>query len=121
MYQLKSDGYVDKTRLFIESSTAMPASPENLSLVRSATTLVRRVLNGADIAPLRQFVRDAGSSCADISDVIAAAGQTVVDEMEHLPRTNFYDVIRRVAQIERDAFIGLRRTMEGPVRVAFAG
>ncbi len=122
MYQLATDGHsVDNTRLFIDTCTSMLPTPENMSLVRSATALVRRVLDGADIAPLRDFVRHAEQSCTDVDDVLAAAGQTVIDEMEHLPRVTFHDVVRRVAQIERDAFAGIRRTMEGPVRAAYAG
>jgi hypothetical protein len=122
MYQLAIDGEsVDSTRLFIDTCTSMQPTPENMSLVRSASALVRRVLDGADIAPLRDFVRRAEQSCADVDDVLAAAGQTVIDEMGHLQRVNFHDVIRRVAQIERDAFAGIRRSMEGPVRAAYAG
>ena len=55
--------------------------------------------------------------------MLAAAGQTVVDEMSELSRINLHDVIRRVAQIERDvlATTGCRRDMEGNVRTAYAG
>ena len=121
MYQLKSDASVDRTRLFVETCTSLAPSAENLSLVRSASTLVRRVLDGADIAPLREFLRVAQQTCPDVDDVLAAAGQSVVDQMEQSPRAALYDTIHRVAQIERDAFAGLRRSMEGSIRVAYAG
>lgn len=122
MYQLATDGYqVDKTRLFITSCTAMNPTPENVRLVRSATSLVRDAVAGADMSPLREFVHQVGQVSAEVGDIVAAAGQAVIDEMEQLPRVNFQDVIRRVAQIERDAFAGVRRTMEGPIRAAYAG
>ena len=78
-------------------------------------------LHGADVAQLRDFVRRTGQRCADVEDVLAAAGQAVVDEMENAPRANLHDVIRRVAQIERDALaFGARRDVEGNVRTAYA-
>jgi hypothetical protein len=62
-----------------------------------------------------------GAWCSDIDDVLAAAGQTVVDEMEDLSRIGLHDVVRRVAQIERDAFAGLRRdVMTTALRPAYA-
>lgn len=110
MYELATECRpVSKTDLFIQSCTSMPQSADTMCLVDSAISLVRSVLNGADIKPLREFVNRAGQRCADIDDVLAAAGQTVVDEMEDLSRVRLHDVIRRVAQIERDAFAGLRR------------
>jgi hypothetical protein len=124
MYQLAEDPRpLDKTRLFIESCTSMLPTAENMHLVRSATSLVRSVLNGADIKPLRELIRCAGEWCGEIDDVIAAAGQAVIDEMSELSRLNLHDVVRRVAQIERDvlATTGCRRDMEGNVRTAYAG
>ncbi|HEX3469420.1 MAG TPA: hypothetical protein VHT05_15165 [Candidatus Elarobacter sp.] len=87
----------------------MTPSADTMCLVDSAISLVRSVLDGADITPLRDFVRKVGAWCSDIEDVLATAGQTVIDEMEDLSRVRLHDVIRRVAQIERDAFAGLRR------------
>jgi hypothetical protein len=124
MYQLAEErGPIDKTRLFIESCTSMLPTAENMHLVRAATALVRSVLDGADIKPLRELIRCAGEWCSEIDDVIAAAGQSVIDEMSELSRLNLHDVVRRVAQIERDALAtaGCRRDMEGNVRTAYAG
>jgi hypothetical protein len=122
MYQLATDCRpVDKTRLFIETCTSMMPTSENLHLVRSAKSLVRRALDGADIKPLREFVHRVGQWCGDVDDVVAAAGQAVIDEFEDAPRVRLHDVVRRVAQIERDAFAGLRRDIEGTVRTAYAG
>ncbi len=123
MYQLATESLdVDKTRLFIETCTEMMPTAENLRLVRSATSLVRSALHEADVTPLRDFVHRTGQWCSDVEDVLAAAGQAVVDEMESLSRVKLHDVVRRVAQIERDALaFGARRDLEGNVRTAFAG
>lgn len=122
MYQLATDCRpVDKTRLFIQTCTSMMPTVENMHLVRSATSLVRTALEGADIKPLREFVHRVGQWCGDVDDVVAAAGQAVIDELEDAPRTRLHDIVRRVAQIERDAFSGLRRDIEGTVRTAYAG
>ncbi len=122
MYQLATDCRPgDKTRLFIETCTSMLPTADNLRLVRSATSLVRTALDGADIKPLREFVHKIGQWCGDVDDIVAAAGQAVVDELEDVPRVRLHDVVRRVAQIERDAFAGLRRDIDGNVRTAYAG
>jgi len=123
MYQLANEiPDVDRTRLFIESCTAMTPTAENMRLVRSATSLVRRALHGADVKPLRDFVRRTRGWSCDVEDVLAAAGQAVVDEMESLSRTSVHDVVRRVAQIERDALAsGARRDVQGNLRTAYAG
>ena len=124
MYQLAApeDRPVDKTRLFIRSCTSMTPTTENMRLVRSATALVRSVLGGADIAGLRDFLRLALQKCDDVDDVLAAAGQTVIDELETVSRISLHDVVRRVAQIERDALASVgRRDMEGNLRTAYAG
>jgi hypothetical protein len=122
MYQLATDCRpVDRTRLFIETCTSMLPTADNIRLVRSATSLVRTALHGADIKPLREFVHDVGQWCGDVDDIVAAAGQAVVDELEDAPRVRLHDVVRRVTQIERDAFAGLRRDVDGNLRTAYAG
>jgi hypothetical protein len=122
MYQLATDGYpVDRTRLFIQSCTSMVPTAENMKLVRSAASLVRSVLEGADIKPLRELIQRAEAWCSDVDDVLAAAGQAVIDEMQDVSRVRLHDAVRRVAQIERDVFAGVRRDLEGTVRAAYAG
>ncbi len=122
MYQLANDGYpVDRTRLFIQSCTSMLPTAENMNLVRSATKLVRSVLDGADIKPLHDLIQRAEAWCSDVDDVLAAAGQAVLDEMGSVSRAALHDAVRRVAQIERDAFAGVRRDMDGSLRTAYAG
>ena len=124
MYQLAAtdSAPLDKTRLFIQTCTSMSPTTENLRLVRSATSLVRSVLGGADIAPLREFLRVAEQKCDDVDDVLAAAGQTVIDELQDVSRISLHDVVRRVAQIERDVLASFaRRDMGGNLRTAYAG
>ena len=124
MYQLAvtDSAPADKTRLFIQSCTSMSPTTENMRLVRSVTSLVRSVLGGADIAPLREFLRVTEQKCDDVDDVLAAAGQTVIDEMQNVSRVSLHDVVRRVAQIERDALASIaRRDMGGNLRTAYAG
>lgn len=100
----------------------MPPTPETMRLVHSAVALMRgTLLEGADVKPLRDFVRGIAGWSTDPNDVLAAAGQTLLDEMDHLPRARLHDAIRRVAQIERDALaFGARRDMEGNLRTAYA-
>jgi hypothetical protein len=124
MYQLAGTDCraIDKTRLFIQTCTSMTPTTENMRLVRAATALVRSVLGGADIAPLREFLRRAEQKCSDVDDVLAAAAQTVIDEFEAVSRISLHDVVRRVAQIERDAVASVaRRDIEGNLRTAYAG
>jgi len=121
MYQLATDcGTVTKTELFIKTCTSLTPSADTMCLVDSATGLVRSALAGADLKPLREFVHRVAALCNDIDDVLAAAGQTVIDEMEDVSRVRLHDVVRRVAQIERDVFAGLRRDTEGNIRTAYA-
>jgi len=121
MYELATECRpVDKTDLFIRTCTSMTPSADTMCLVDSAVSLVRSALQG-DIKPLREFVHRVGEWCSDIEDVLAAAGQTVIDEMEDLSRVGLHDVVRRIAQIERDAFASLRYDFtEAAVRPAFA-
>src|SRR6202161_2168464 len=121
MYELAMECRpVDKTDLFIRTCTSMTPSADTMCLVDSAVSLVRSALQG-DIKPLREFVHRVGEWCSDIDDILAAAGQTVIDEMEDLSRVRLHDVVRRIAQIERDAFAGLRREFaEAAIRPAYA-
>ena len=114
---------IDKTLLFIETCTSMAPTPDNARLVRSAAALMRGTLtNGADPKPLREFVRHIAGWRSDSRDVLAAAGQALLDEMDDLPRAGLHDAIRRVAQIERDALASVaRRDMGGNLRTAYAG
>jgi hypothetical protein len=119
MYQLAHDSHpVDPTRLFVDSCTSMAPTTDNLNLVRSATKLMRAALDGADLKPLRDFIAKIQDWCADVDDVLAAAGQAVVDDLGDVSHTMLHDVVRRVAQIERDVLLpryetGLRAVLAG--------
>lgn len=100
----------------------MSPTAENMKLVRSAASLVRSVLDGADIKPLRDLLARAEDWCCDVDDVLAAAAQAVIDEAHGLSRTGLHDIVRRVAQIERDVFAGVvRRDTDGLLRPVYAG
>jgi hypothetical protein len=119
MYQLATDSRsIDKTRLFVETCTSMMPNSDNMNLVRSATKLMRTALNSADLKPLRDFAAKVSEWCDDIDDVFAAAGQTVLDELDDLPHGKLHDAIRRVAQIERDVMASMRRDS---LRTVYAG
>jgi len=119
MYQLATDTRpVDKTRLFVETCTSMVPSSDNMNIVRSLTKLMRTALNSADLKPLCDFAAKISEWCDDVDDVFAAAGQTVLDELDDLPHGKFHDVIRRVAQIERDVMASMRRDS---LRTVYAG
>src|SRR6202161_4382150 len=99
MYELATECHpISKTDLFIRTCPSMTPSADTMCRVDSAVSLVRSALQG-DIKPLREFVHRVGEWCSDIEDVLAAAGQTVINEMEDLSRVRLHDVIRRVAQI----------------------
>jgi hypothetical protein len=76
---------------------------------------VRTVLSGGDIGPLREFLRRADKKCAHVEDVLAAAAQTVIDEVDAVTRISLHEVVRRVAQIERDALASLGRDALAPL------
>ncbi|HEY0615498.1 MAG TPA: hypothetical protein VGC96_12680 [Candidatus Elarobacter sp.] len=118
MYQLATECRPERSALFMESCTSMNPTVETMRLVRSATSLVRSVLEGGDIAPLRDLLARAEAWCDDVDDVLAVAGQTVIDELETLPRAGLHDVVRRVAQVERDALLADRSIA---FRTAYAG
>jgi hypothetical protein len=122
MYQLASDARcADRTQLFMRTCTSLMPTVENLRLVRSATDLVRCALRDGDVQPLRDLLSRAEEWCADVDDVLAAAGQSVIDEMDGLPRAGLHDVVRRVAQIERDALAARTRRDAEFLRPVYAG
>ena len=101
----------------------MSPTAENMRLVRSATSLVRSVLGGADIAPLREFRRAAQSNGAATSTTcLRRPGKRSSTRLQDVSRISLHDVVRRVAQIERDALASVaRRDMDGNLRTAYAG
>jgi hypothetical protein len=122
MYQLAADSRsIDKTQLFVETCTSMVPNSDNVNLVRSATKMMRTALNSADLRPLRDFAAKISEWCDDVDDVFAAAGQSVVDEFDDLPHGKLHDVIRRVAQMERDVLAGAHAGRRDTLRTVYAG
>lgn len=121
MYQLANNRSIDRTQLFIETCTSLAPSSDNMHLVRSATKLMRAALKSADIKPLRDFAAKISEWCDDVDDVFAAAGQTVLDELDDLPHGKLHDVIRRVAQIERDVLTPAPVARRDTLRTVYAG
>jgi hypothetical protein len=118
MYQFADhSGAVDKTRLWVQTCTSMAPTPDNLRRVREATAFVRTAVSSGDVIPLRRMLSRADVRRAGAADVLAAAGEAVIDEMGELPRVGLHDLVRRIAQIERDVFAAIDRTTK-PVRAA---
>jgi hypothetical protein len=120
MYQLAPERRVDRTSLFIETCTSMQGSADNLNMIRSTAKLMRVAVATADLEPLKEFMARAEEWCVDIDDVLAAAGQVVVDEYDHLPHQQLHDVIRRVADIERTV-LNPARPQRDTFRTVYAG
>lgn len=121
MYQLAPEARSsDRTRLFIESCTSMAPTTDNLGLVGTLARIMRDALASSDTRELRDYVAMAASTDGDIDDALAAAGQAVVDEHDELPFQKLHDLIRRVAQIEREALNPARRTRD-TFRTVYAG
>ena len=123
MYQLAGDPRCsDRTQLFVQTCTSMIPNAENMHLVRSAASLVRGILEGGDIAPLRELLQRAQEWCSDLDDVLAAAGQAALDDLNGFSRAGLHDAVRRVAEIERDVFAGIcRRDLDAPLCPVLAG
>ncbi len=116
MYLAEHRHPVDKTRLFVQTCTSMAPTPDNLHRVREATALVRTAVDSGNVVPLRRLLNRADVRRAGAADVLAAAGEALIDEMGALPRYGLHDLVRRIAQIERDAFAEIDRAR--PVRAA---
>ena len=103
MYQLAHDSHpIDSTRLFVETCTSMTPTYDNLNLVDTVAKLIRAAIDGADLKPLRDVLARIQEWSSDVDDVLAAAGQAVIDELGEVSHVILHDVVRKVAQIERD-------------------
>jgi hypothetical protein len=101
MYQRAETLKRDSVVLFVESCTSMAPTSENVSLITSTASLMRVALERNDITPLRDLVAKAKEWCENISDVLAAAGQYLIETLGELPLGSLHHVIERVAEIER--------------------
>jgi hypothetical protein len=102
MYLHEHSRSVDKTRLFIETCTSMAPTPANLRRVAEATAVVRAAVDSGDTFALRRLLHRADVRRAGAADVLAAAGEAVIEEMGAISRVNLHDLVRCIAQIERD-------------------
>ncbi len=60
---------------------------------------------------MRTFVRRTDKATADVDDVIAAAGQAVIDDIDLARDGDLAGLVRRVADIEREALAALIRRL----------
>jgi len=106
MYQLANDfapvGAVDDGRLFLESCSATPVTESTLSLVHSAASMMRTALESDNSKPLSDFVGSVLKLGYEISDVLAAAGQLVIDSLGDVPVSMLEKWMRRIAKLQRD-------------------
>ncbi len=106
MYQLASDfpfvESADPGRVFLESCSVTPATAGNLSLVHSAASMMRLALENDNLKPLSDFVGNALQLGHNLSDVLAAAGQLVIDSLGDVPVSLLEKWTRRIAKLQRD-------------------
>ncbi len=110
--------------MFLESCSATPATETNLSLVHSAASFMRLALESDNVKPLSDFVGSALQLGHNLSDVLAAAGQLVIDSLGDVPLSLLEKWIHRIARLQRDVlplddFAGY--SAEGFGNRAFAG
>ncbi len=108
MYQLASDlapvEGADPGRVFLESCSSTPATAGTLSLVRSAASMMRLALESDNVKPLSDFVGSALGLGHNLSDVLAAAGQLVIDSLGDVPVSLLETWMHRIAKLQRDVF-----------------
>ena len=101
MYQLVEAPAVDNVSLFLQTCTSMPATPENVRCVRAASAVVRSAVETGNLAPLRRLLRQTDVRRAGAADVLAAAGDALIDEIGPSSRLALHDLVRRIADVER--------------------
>jgi hypothetical protein len=127
MYQLAEDASVSEmaetSYAFLESCSVTPATDANLKLVRSAASMMRLALESENVKPLSDFVGSALGLGHDLADVLAAAGQLVIDSLGDVPVSLLEKWIHRIAKLQREVFPldGLGASLEGFGSRAFAG
>lgn len=108
MYQLANDiavvGMADPARLFLESCSATEATDRTVSLVHSAASMMRLALESDNLKPLSDFVSSSLGLGHDLADVLAAAGQLVIDSLGDVSVSLIEKTMRRIAKLQRDVF-----------------
>lgn len=95
----------DTARSFLESCSSTPATAQNLALVATAASLLRDALEDETVTPLHEFFTKAREWCANLSDILAAAQQVVVDTVlaTESSAAAVAQSMRRLAEIAREA------------------
>jgi hypothetical protein len=107
MYQLaagRASERSDNAWLFLESCSATPTTDANLALVRSTAAMMRLALENDNLKPLSDFVAGSLGLGSDLADVLAAAGQLVIDGLGDVPVMLLELWMRRIAKLQRDVF-----------------
>jgi hypothetical protein len=108
MYQLATDSAIiaagDPGRLFLESCSTTSATTSNVSLVHSAASYMRVALESDNLKPLSDFVGSSLGLGYELADVLAAAGQLVIDSLGDIPVSLLEKWMRRIAKLQRDVF-----------------
>jgi len=107
MYQLaadRADRPSDNGVLFLESCSATLATDANVSLVHSAASMMRLALESDNVRPLSDFVSSSLGLGHELADVLAAAGQLVIDSLGDVPVSQLEKWMRRIAKLQRDVF-----------------
>lgn len=107
MYQLAADRAsrpLDDAVVFLDSCSATLATEANVSLVHSAASYMRVALESDNLKPLSDFVGSSLGLGYQLADVLAAAGQLVIDSLGDIPVSLLEKVMRRIAKLQRDVF-----------------
>lgn len=107
MYQLSADRALrrsDSAATFLASCSATPPSDANVSLVHSAASYMRVALESDNLKPLSDFVGSSLGLGYELADVLAAAGQLVIDSLGDIPVSLLEKWMRRIAKLQRDVF-----------------
>ena len=90
--------------MFLASCSATPATDVNVSLVHSAASYMRLALENDNLKPLSDFVGSSLGLGYELADVLAAAGQLVIDSLGDIPVSLLEKWMRRIAKLQRDVF-----------------
>ncbi len=91
----------DNAATFLESCSVTPATDANVSLVHSAASYMRVALESDNLKPLSDFVGSTLGLGYELADVLAAAGQLVIDSLGDIPVSLLEKWMRRIAKLQR--------------------
>ena len=95
----------DPGRLFLESCTSTPATPENLRMVQIAASLLGLALEDESDTQLADYCANASERSDAMHDIVASAGQVILDRLiaSGASATTLEQCMSRVAGITRTA------------------